>query len=194
MKQRLSNLRDLELTEKWGTVFDELKADKSSQWFYGFYFLRRLGIASVIVFVNSHLMQLVLSAIFSLSIALYVLTIKCFALTRLNVYIVTSEFLLISFYLNLIIGILSIESISLPTIGSAGIRILMVALCFNAAFALYELAQTIYKRCRKGNSNFVFPAMNTISHIERGNVTMVMDPDDLFRNPSNEIKTNLDNK
>lgn len=173
--------------EKWGTVFDELKEENSSQWFYGLYFFRRLGIACIIIFIPSNLMQLVLSAVLSMSIGFYVLSIKCFLLTRTNLYIVISEFLLTSFYLNLIIGILSIDSISLPTIGSAGIRILIVALMFNAAFALYELAQTLYKKCRK--NNFVFPATNTIPNIDRGNVTMVMDPDDLFRNPTNRIKS-----
>jgi hypothetical protein len=98
---------------------------------------------------------------------------------------VVSELLLISFYLTLIAGILSNGSISIYTIGSAGIKIIISVLIFNAAFVLFELGQFLYEKIKNRDKVKILPS-NINQH--PGNITCIMDPDELFRNPSVELK------
>ena len=184
IKRKISNLDDREVEEEWGTFFDDIRNSKQTQFFYAFYFVRRAVLGIVIAFMPSELMQLVVSAIFSMAIAVYVLNFKPFVKKRTNFYMAVSEFFLISFYLNLISGILSNGSLSIYTIGSAGIKIIICVLIFNAAYVIYELGQFIYDKLQKNRKARVLPS----AAVSAANITSIVDHDDLFRNPSMQEK------
>ena len=184
IKRKVSNLDDREVEEEWGTFFDDIRNTKQTQYFYVLYFVRRAVLGVVIAFMPSELMQLVVSAIFSMVIAVYVLNFRPFVKRRTNLYMAISEFFLTSFYLNLISGILSTGSLSIYTIGSAGIKIIICVLIFNAAFVIYELGQFIYDKLQKNKRARVLPS----AAISAANITSIIDHDDLFRNPSAEEK------
>lgn len=101
---------------------------------------------------------------------------------KANYYVVITEFLLISYYMALIVGILSIQAISIETIGSACIKIIIVALGANVIFSIFDAAHAIYsKTCGKKYAR-VHP--NVLATASAANVTMAIELDDVFHRPS----------
>lgn len=87
-------------------------------------------------------------------------------------FVVCSEIVLVSYYMTLIVGVLSLQEVSIETVGSAAIKIVIAAFAVNVIFSLYQLFEIIYvKYCKKNVS--VVPI--NFPHVERGNVTKVFE-------------------
>jgi hypothetical protein len=182
---------DEEFNKTWDTFFEEFKEGKMTNLFYGLYFLRRLVIGCLIMFSRSGLFQIVCSAAASLlvfykQIAVYVFAAKPFLENRTNVYMVASELVLTSYYMAIMVGILSIDAISVDTIGLACIKICIVALGMNCLYSISGAVEVIYQKCCRKKSK-VQP-MEDADRSHAGNVTMMAEPEDLFHKRGGEQK------
>ena len=74
-----------------------------------------------------------------------------------NIYIICSELFLISFYMTLMVGILSMGALSIDTVGAAGIKICIGALGVNIFYAIYQAAMSIYNKSCGKKTNKVHP-------------------------------------
>ena len=158
--------------------------------FYVLYFARRLAIGLTIMFIHVDLVQLILSIAITLSvihiqIPIYVLATMPFLDMSMNIYIICSETLLICFYFNLMVGILSIGGLSINTVGSAGVKIALSALALNALFSLFQASASIYEKACKKRHVKIYPNETTIIQ-DKGNVTVV--EDDIFQRRDFETK------
>ena len=105
---------------------------------------------------------------------MYTLAVKPFNDKSVNIFVFCSELVLASYYMTFIVGVLSLEEISIETVGSASIKIVIAAFGINTIFSLYQFFEFVYdKFCSK--SVRVIPINFDAARVDRSNVTRMFE-------------------
>ena len=190
---RNKNPENEEFSQQWATFFEELKDRPNCRIFYILYFMRRLAIDCVILFIDSDLVQLIVSVAVTLVIPTYVLATKPFLDNKTNVYMVVNEFVLIAYYMTLLVGILSIGGLDIGTIGNAAIKIGLVALGVNVLYSMTCMVYSVHDKYCKKKIRVHPNTESNITQVEKtANLTTWIEPDTILHKNTIEMK-NVDN-
>ncbi|OMJ68140.1 hypothetical protein SteCoe_34497 [Stentor coeruleus] len=132
----------------WATFFENCKDINGPNLYYILFIVRRIALSLVIIIIPSGVLQLVVSAVVSLPIPIYIALVDVIDTKSLKWYIIFNDILIVLFYTFILIDSFhNLEKLSISTEKNC-VRIVIAAILSNSLFSAWQVFQMI-KGCIK---------------------------------------------